>query len=239
MSYTTTTLEAFRTSLKRRWEDAAFWTDEEARLAINEALRDWNLLTGRWRARVNLNTVTNIPTIDLGGSLVYGMRVRVGNSTLTPASIVEMDLSRPSWRVETTATGGDVPTVPTIWAPVSLQQILIWPAPSTSQIGVVFVDGIAATPILVEDADYVDIGEEIVDVLTDFALHIAAFKEGGPRWRRTKIFWRQFLQAAAEENGVLKSKQAFRRYAGLDRRRDLFPTKGLPTQLDEIAEKSQ
>lgn len=234
MAYTKTTLADFRLSLQRRWEDAAFWTDEEARIAINEALRDWNLLTGRWRRRTTLDALMNNPTIDLGGSLIYGMRVRFGTHPLTVTSLAELDLGRPTWRFETIATGGDVPAVPTLWAPVSLQQIVIWPASATDQSQIVFVDGVAATPILVEDADYVDIGEETIDILSDFALHCAAFKRGGPEWRLTQNFWQDFLKAAAEENSLLKTKQAFRRYAGLDRRRDLLPAKGRPTQMDDV-----
>lgn len=240
MPYTTTTLADFRLTLQRRWEDAVFWTDEEARLAINEALRDWNLLTGRWRVRTTLDAPANDPTIPLGGSLVYGMRVRVGTApALTGTSVAELDLGRPTWRTETITTGGGVPTRPTLWAPISLQQIVIWPAFDTLQVGAVLVDGIAATPVLVEDADYVDIGEDTIDILTDFALHIAAFKRGGPEWRRTKICWQQFLQAAAEENSLLKTKQAFRRFAGLDRRRDLLPAHGRPTQIDEVEKAAQ
>lgn len=236
MAYAVTTLAEFRLSLQRRWEEAAFWTDEEARLAINEALRDWNLLTGRWRRRTILDVLANIPTVDLGGSLIYGMRVRFGVKPLVGTSLAELDLARPTWRFETVATGGDVPVVPTLWAPVSLQQIVIWPASATDVSGVVLVDGIAATPVLVEDADYVDIGEETIDILSDFALHIAAFKRGGPEWRNTKPFWQAFLKAAAEENSLLKTKQAFRRYAGLNRTRDLLPAKGRPTQMDEVGQ---
>ena len=59
----------------------------------------------------------------------------------------------------------------------------------TSQCGscTVLLDGVAATPVLVLPADPVDLGDEILDVLVDQALHVVAFKEAGPRWRSTQL----------------------------------------------------
>lgn len=234
MPYQTTTLEAFRTALTRRWDASVFWTAEEARLAINEVLRDWNLLTGRWRRRVTVATGALDPVVLLPSTLVFGMRVRVGTLPVWPTSVTELDFSRTTWRLEHTASGGAVPTRPYFWAPESLARIVIWPA--TAGVSSIEVDGVAATPILVEDADYVDLGEEILDLLADAALHVLAFKEGGPRWRQTRPYWQAFLQAAAEENTLLKAHQKYRRWAGLDRRRDLDPPKLGPTALDQGSE---
>lgn len=236
MPYTSTTLAALKVLMQQRWDGSVFWTGEEARLAINEALRDWNLLTGRWRRRVTLSTTAATPTVILPATMTYGMRVRLSTGApLHPTSVLELDLMRPSWRTETTASGGDVPTAPALWAPESLQRIVIWPATAGVGVGNLLVDGVSATPVLNEDADFVDIGDEILDVLADMAIHVAAFKEAGPRWRATRPFLQAFLVAAAEENGLLKANQAYRRAAGLDRRRDLQPAKGARTQLDVVA----
>jgi hypothetical protein len=235
MPYQTTTLADLTARMAQRWDQAIFWTSEEARLAINEVLRDWNLLTGRWRRRLTLSTGAGAVEYALGATMTYGMRV-VSTKPLTPSSILELDLGRPTWRSETTASGGDVPTVPTIWAPISLQRIAIWPATVAAGVNNLLVDGVANTPVLVEQADLVDVGEEILDYLVDMALHVAAFKEAGPRWRSTQKYFDAFLQAAMEENGLLKANQAFRRWAGLDRRRDLQKAKDAPNQLQAIGQ---
>jgi len=235
MAYTATSLTDLQAFMATRWDASVFWTAEEARLALNEALRDWNLLTGRWRTRVTLSSLAANPEIALPASLTFGMRVRVGTAAaLDPASVADLDLGRPSWRRETTTTGGDVPTRPIIWAPQSLTRIVIWPATVGAGTNNVLVDGVAATPVLVRPADLVDLGDEVVDVIADYAVHIVAFKEGGPRWKATQGFFTAFLQAAALENTLLKRKQAYRRIAGLDRRRDLQPTKSGQTQLDSV-----
>lgn len=224
MPYTQTTLEAFRTALTRRWDSSVFWTAEEARLAINEILRDWNLLTGQWRRTgVAIATGAANPAVTLPASLLTGLRVTYAGQPVWPTSVTELDFSRTTWRLETTASGSPVPTRPWFWAPESLRRIVIWPA--TAAVGSITVEGLSATPILVEDADHVDLGEELLDVLTDAALHVLLFKEGGPRWRASTKAWQAFLAAAADAHTQLKASQKYRRWMGLDRRRDLDPPK--------------
>ncbi|HEU5454217.1 MAG TPA: hypothetical protein VFU85_00895 [Nocardioides sp.] len=236
MPYTTTTLADLQTLMIQRWDQVVFWTPEEARLALNEALREWNLLTGRWRTRVGLSALAATPDLQLPGVLTYAMRVTTAaGSPLIPTSILELDLGRPSWRLDTTATGSTVPTVPTLWAPLSLTQISIWPCYPVDTPAALLVDGVMRTPVLVAPDDFVDLGEEVVDVITDMALHVAALKEAGDRWRQTRVYFEAFLVAAAEENSLLKQNQAYRRWAGLDRRRDLQPSTGAPNQLQGLA----
>ena len=229
MPYTTTTLADLQTLMAQRWDSVVFWTAEEARLALNEALREWNLLTGRWRITVTLSVLAATPEIALPGVLSYGMRVTTAAGLpLHPTSVVELDLGEPQWRLQTGPT-------PQLWAPVSLTQIAIWPAAAADTPNALRCDGVMATPVLVFPTDTVDLGEEIIDVIADMALHVAAFKEAGDRWRATRPYFEAFLQAAADENSLLKTHQAYRRWAGLDRRRDLRPSTGDPTQLSGVA----
>jgi hypothetical protein len=234
--YTTTTLAELQALMAQRWDQVVFWTAEEARLALNESLREWNLLTGRWRTRVTLTVTAANPEITLPGSMTYAMRLTTAAGLpLTPSSLAEFDLSHPPWRSQTTASGGAVPTVPTLWAPISLTRLAIWPTyPDAGH--TLLLDGVLATPVLVLPTDTVDLGDEILDVVTDMALHVAAFKEAAERWRATRPYFEAFLQAAADENSLLKQHQAYRRWAGLDRRRDLMPTTGASTQLAGVAQ---
>jgi hypothetical protein len=225
--------------MEQQWDGSVFWTEEEARLAINEALREWNLLVGRWSTSVTLSTGAGTVEYATGATLLYNTRVKIDGAPLIVASTLEMDLAHPTWRGETTASGGAVPTTPIHWAPISLQRIAIWPAKAVAGINDLVVSGVAATPVLVEDGDTVDLGEELHDPLLGFALHVAAFKEGGPRWQATLPYFTTFLKTAAQENSLLKASKAFRRFAGLDRRRDMHPTKGEPTLIDDLTKKEQ
>jgi hypothetical protein len=237
MPYSNTTLAVLQALMIQRWDTVVFWTAEEARLALNEALREWNLLTGRWRTRITIQTTAGSPEFNIPqpNIMSYGMRVATspGGLPLIPSSLSELDLGRPSWRLETTATGGAVPTRPLLFAPLSLTRLAIWPAyPTATNLS---VDGVLSTPVLVNTSDTVNLGEEIIDVIADMALHVVAFKEAGARWRATRPYFETFLQAAAEENSLLKTHQAYRRFAGLDRRRDYHPTTGAPSQMQGVA----
>jgi hypothetical protein len=236
MPYTSTTLGDLQTFMVQRWDTVVFWTTEEARLAINEALREWNLLTGRWRTRVTLAVTAGVPEVALPASMTYGMRVATAAGLpLIPSSTSEFDLGRPSWRLETTASGGAIPTRPLLWAPISLTQIAIWPTYAATTPAALIADGVLTTPVLVNPTDYIDLGDEAIDPIVDMALHIVAFKEAGARWRATRPYFDNFLTAAAEENSLLKTNQRYRRFAGLDRRRDYQPTTGASTQLQGVA----
>jgi hypothetical protein len=237
---TTTTLADLQLLMQQRWDGVVFWTDEEARLALNEALREWNLLTGVWRTRITLPLLVGNPEVALPRLMTYGMRVASLASPdsfapLTPTSLAELDLGRPTWRLETTASGGDVPRRPLLWAPLSLTRIAIWPASAINTGAGLVVDGVLETPDLLLGTDVVDLNEEVIDYIVDMALHVVAFKEGGARWRATRPYFEAFLQAAADENSVLKTNQRYRRFAGLDRRRDLQPSTGDPSQIQGIA----
>jgi len=236
MPYTVISLGALKVHLRAKRDGILQWTPEESRLAINEALRTWNFLTGRWRRRAAQNTGIGTVEYNLPATMIYGMRVTVNGLPLTITSLTELDLMLPTWRSETVASGGIVPTAPTLWAPVSLQRIAIWPAMASVVVNGLSADGVSATPILVEDADTIDLGQELLDVLLNYCLHLIAFKIGGPTWIGTKPFYQQFLRAAAEENGILKANQAFRRWSGVNRRIDLAKAKGEPNQIDTLVQ---
>jgi hypothetical protein len=236
MPHATVTLADLKVGMAQRWDGTPFWTEEEARLAINEALRFWNLLVGRWHTRVIQSIVGGQLAYPLPAGLTFAARVKIaGVGGLIVTSTPELDFGRPQWRSETTTTGGDVPTTPIHWAPQGLQTIVLWPTPAGAIVNGLIVDGVANTPILTADGQFVDLGEELHDPILDFALHVAAFKEGGPRWAATHEFYTTFLKLAAEENKLLKASRAYRTFAGLDRRRDLTPTRPGETRIDGFA----
>jgi hypothetical protein len=222
---TTYTLVDLRNRLADRWESVPFFTDEDANDAINEALLLWNLFTGYWRTTISFPAVAFTWDYDLTQALVFGARVQYGNDPLDVTSLWELEQGRPGWRNELTTSGGDVPTKPMLWAPVSLLYIHIWPVPATTG-ETLLVDGVADTPRLRYDSDTLDMGEELLTPLIEGALHLATFVEGSDRFLATEDSWRAFLQAAVEHNSQLKQSVIFRRYLGLDRDRDMRPTRG-------------
>lgn len=216
MAYQRVTLTTLRELLKARWEGQPFWSDADALDALNEALQVWNLLTGFWKTRVLLQTSAGTYDYGLPSALLYGMRVEWNGRPLSPSSREDLNLGRYQWRTETTASGGSVPTRPLLWCPLGLTMVRIWPADANFGNSLTF-DGVAATPVLVGDDDYLDLGEETLTLLIGYALHAAAFKKGGSFFQATLPHFTRFLQGAVEENAQIKTSQVFRRYAGLAR----------------------
>lgn len=236
MAYTTFTWSALRQRLRERLELKRFWSDQELLDAFNEALSVWNLFTGYWRRRNTQATVANQYEYTLAASMLYRTRITFNNLPLSPSSRTDFNNARYTWRSETTTSGGDVPTRPMVWMPLSLTIITIWPADAAGG-NTLTIDGVSATPVLVEDGDTVDLNESLLTTLLGYAQHVLTFKKGGPAFEATQGFFRTFLQEAAEENDQLKTSNVYRRVMGLDRR-DQHPLHGTPTLLDPIAGRS-
>lgn len=234
MPWTSETLPSLRDALKDRWESVPFWTDDEARLALNEALCCWNLLTGYWRTTITIDARPDEPFHVLPTAITFRTRVLSGTSPLAIASLVDLSRGRPGWWTETVADGGVVPTIPKVWAPVSLQLIAVWPTPAAYLANGFTVEGIAATPQLSGESDTVDLEEGVLGVILDYALHVAAFKEGWARFVATSPLFRGFLEMAAEENSQLKASSLYRAYMGLDRNRDFKRTRRVDERLSDL-----
>lgn len=236
MPYQTQTWAELRERLKDRWEHKPFWDADEALAAFNEGLRFWNLLTGRWQTQATVLTVANQILYTVPTTLLYRVRVAHNGLPLSSGSREDLNLGRRTWRSETTTSGGEVPPRPMIWAPVSLRALYIWPADAVA-LNTLLIDGVANTPVLVEDADPLDLGDELVNGLLGYALHAAAYKKAGPFFQATMPYFKDFLTLAAEENDQIKTSRRYRRWMGLDRR-DLKPLRGSPTRLDLTVERS-
>jgi hypothetical protein len=213
MAYQQFTLADLKLHLLGRWDGTPFWTPEEARLALNEALRVWNSLTGMWRGRVVFTAAG--PWVTLPSAITFATRVEWNSLPLASCSIDGLDQGHMTWESETISSGGTVPTRPMIWAPAGLTTLAIWPADPTG-LNCLVVDGVLATPTLVLDTDYIDIGEEDLGLILGYALHTVAFKLGGRIFADTLPYFRAFIAAATDRSSKLNASAAFRTAMGRD-----------------------
>lgn len=229
MPHAAVNLATLRQDLQDRWESQAFWVDIEARLFLNQALRWWNLLTGRWKRRVIVNTVASVPWVSLPSTLVYPVTIRFqDNPALRRSSISDLSMAKVGWEGHTTTDGGDIPTTPRLWAPAGLDLFAIWPADAVGGLPLL-VDSVRQTPVLVNDVDFVDLTEAEHHVLLGEALFIGAFKLGGDRLAATVAFHKAFLAAAADQNDRIRASTYFRKAAGLDTQRGERPLRSFPS----------
>lgn len=219
--------------LADKYESVAFWTTTEATDAINEALLFWNSLTGYWGDDQTITTTANSFEYALDpGTLMFGTRVMYNTRPLSFAALHDMDNGKPGWQTQTTADTG-MPSTPQIWLPISIDLIAIWPAHAAGG-GTLLVEGVADTPRLSAGGDYIDISEDLLNVILGYALHVLTFKEGGQRFGNTQSFFTDFLKEAAEENSQLMSSSLYRQFIGIDQRRQAAPSRGMPTDYDRF-----
>jgi hypothetical protein len=222
MSYQQVTLATLQTLLAARWEGTPFWDSTDATNAINEALREWNMLTGFWKERVTLTTVANQVWYSVPSTLVYQLRMDFGSYPMEITSLFDLDNGQPGWEGEVSG-GADLPNRPMLFAPAGFNLFAIWPADSVGGTTLV-IDSVARTPSLANAGDFVDIGQEELDALLGYALHVAAFKEGGQRFGATQSLYRNFVLAAARRNSQLNASVFFRNAMGYDDQRAERPT---------------
>lgn len=224
MPYQAVTLAQLRQDLKDQWESVAFWNDADANSYLNEALRVWNLLTAQWKRRITITTTANTVWYSVPSTLVYNLRMDFSSFPMEVTSLFDLDNGQPNWEGETTSSGGNVPTRPVIFAPAGLNMFAIWPADAAGG-NMLVVDGVRQTPVLTADADFVDLGQEEMNAILGYALHIGTFKEGGSRFGATQRFYQDFIRTAAEKNQRLKASTMYRRVMGLDNQRQQRPVK--------------
>lgn len=229
MAYTQVTLTELLAQLATKYESVPYWTEAEGTLAINEALRVWSMLTGVWKERVSVSTTTS-PWLAVPSPLYYNVRMQFAGAPLGRSSVGDLDNGRPGWEIESTTTGGDVPTTPKMFAPAGLQLFAIWPADASGS-NTVEVDGVVEAPTLSALTDYIDINNASIQPILGYALHYLAFKEGGVRWAATQKYYKEFLLAAVDQNDRLATSALFRKAMGLDVNRGQRPMRvGLADQ---------
>lgn len=212
MPYTRITLAELLQQAADRFEEVPFYDDADLNRAINESLRLWNAITGYWRARIIATSAPSDPLLPIPGTLVQRTQLTYQGRTFgPPVSLAELSYLQPNWWKERTDSGGSVPTRPTLWAPIGLSLVAIWPAPAGGN-GNFDVDGIRQTPVLTADGDFVDIGDEEISILLGYAIHAASIKAGPVFVERTAKYRLQFLAAAALRNARMKSQQWYRKY---------------------------
>jgi len=227
MPYQQTSRAQLRVLVRERLGNAAntFWRDDELNIAvINPALRLFNLLTGFWKTRTTITTVANQVWYALPSAITSNLRVTWQGYPLSPATFYDMDFGRAAWQSETTTSGGDVPSRPTLYVIGALNLLAIWPAdaPGNSQL---VVDGIAATPFLATDAQLLDLGQEELKGLLNCCQMLAVFKEGGKEFADSVEVFKAFLKSAGERNSILRASATYRSFLGLDRARAQKPYK--------------
>lgn len=203
-NYQQVTLSQIQDKLTQR-TGPTFWVANEKRDAINEAIAVWQAMTGYWSASFPMiggNSQWQI----VPHQVVSLQRVLLNGSPLTQVNLVEMDYLYPNWE---NATG-----TPVYWAPHGLEEFAI--APHQADMALT-LEGILDAPVLINPSDYINVGEEELLRLLDYAQHYLAFKEGSQEFAAADSLMKNFLDAAGKRNSRIIATSIYRKYMGLDR----------------------
>lgn len=195
----------------------AFWRPDEANRLLQESFRVFNCLTGFWRDRIDMGldgpgtpgTVANQVYYQVPAGLSYILRVEINKIPAQPTSLYDLDFGIPAWESQVcTAT-----TQPQMFAPVGFNWFALWPASFAGSESLV-VEGVTPAPVL-SNTGFVNLGQDEVDMILAYAVHIAQFKEGGQEFQASEIQLKEFLKEAASRNGILMQSSPFRKWMGL------------------------
>jgi hypothetical protein len=194
-----------------------FWYPaDEFQWAINEAISVWQALTGFWTTSFPLSLTIGTGIYDLPKQITSVRRVTFSGTPLNQISTPELDLGFGDWE---SATG-----TPEFWAPEGINLIAIYPTDNVT----VVVEGTADAPWLNTDADFIDIGDDDLNAILEYAHHYLTFKEGGQEFKASMADLTSFTEQGADRNGRLRAAVFYRKYQGLDReseeRRSSTPT---------------
>lgn len=250
MAYAQTTFATLKALLKERaGGHENFWSNFELGLAINEALSVWQLMVGEF------SNQTQFPVASITGEvedLYYpatgtsdmqdvadptGIPLsvwRVGTDVTThvtgelyafgkliESSVPEFDTGYPGWRTGSASTAE-------YWAPCGLNKIVFYPRPNTP----LRIDYYKGSQLLVEETDYIQLGNEELNRILDYAVWQMNVKSGTEEAFNNTEPLRALFKAAAElRNSKLRGSQLYKDFMGEDRGegepgRDMPPQEG-------------
>lgn len=196
------------TDLKNRLSEkvgnnTTFWTDGEKKDAINEALSIWQLVTGEFNKTFTLSVVSGTVYYDIPKQIASALRVSYSGTPLTLISLSELDYGFVGWQ-GTTGT-------PTYWTPVGLNKFAVYPQPTS---GTLRIEGYAEAVRLNADGDFLQVGDEELTRLLDYAHHYLTIKEGTSELEASTPAVQRFFTAGALRNARITATTFFRRIMG-------------------------
>jgi hypothetical protein len=207
MAYRRVTLSTLQADLvERLGGNSTFWEADELKNAINEGLSVWHSMVGEW---------TESCSIQADGDNFYSVpsqvtsitRVRYNGTPLNMTSLYELDMGSPGWR--------GVTGTPYYWAPDGLNWFAVSPAPLS---GSLQVDGYADSFQLQNSDSWVDLGDEELLRILEYAQWYLSFKEGVKEAvNNPETLMQHMMEAAGMRNARLRRSSLYREYMGRNR----------------------
>lgn len=192
-----------------------FFRADEATRILQESFRIFNVMTGFWRGRITIDASSN-PLVTIADEhwytvppgLSYILRVELNGRPLGSSSLYDLDYGQPTWESESCTST----TLPQVFAPAGFNLFAIWPASFAGGESLA-VEGVIPAPLLT--AGLVNLGNDELETILDYAEHIAQFKEGGQEFEASQLLLQEFIKEAGNRNNILMTSSKFRKWMGL------------------------
>lgn len=141
--------------------------------------------------------------VQLAQILPVLLQTQVNGALAPPISILDLDQAEPGW--QGTAQSG----TPSMVAAAGANLIATFPIPDANGPYALTLD-VAANPVIPSTSDdYIQLGQEELDVVLDYAQHLASFKLGGAEFQSTKPLYDNFIKLALSYNQTLRASSKF------------------------------
>jgi hypothetical protein len=124
------------------------------------------------------------------------LAIRDANVGLQIDSIRSADLYNTSWQALTPAT-------PSMVYHSGLNLIALAPQPNITLAALMMATVVENAPLPAAPGDFIQVGRDDLDVIIDYAQHLAAFKMGGAEFTQTTPLLQRFLKQCTVYNGKL------------------------------------
>lgn len=141
--------------------------------------------TSRWNDGIKLARITNYPRF-----------ARINDVPTFIDSLPELDSTDVNWMNKTQAVPESIA--------VSGNLVAVNP-PSTAAPVTVHLDVISNVPVPVAGGDFIQIGQEFLDAILDYAQHLAMLKEGGEGFKGVQYLYNDMARLAAVQNDLLRA----------------------------------
>lgn len=202
--YTLADLDAL--VLARLENNSIFFQQFDRYAIINEALRCSNILCGWYQGTVSAISQTGQLVYPTPVGMLYPQRIAFEGIQLDPIPITRIGQDYRTWTTDNTNKNGAVAR----WVPIGINYFCLHPADSNGG-GRIDVTGVLETPLLVLPTDSMQLEDQYVNIVVEYAASRLPMPIGGQNFAQaSQLYQKGFMPAIKARTNLAKFK--FPRY---------------------------
>lgn len=175
--------------------DSNFWLfpSTQVTAVLNEAVRKVNNVSGIVENTVIMPTVANTPIYQTPAPILIPTKIYYGGVELAKYSLRQLAAEFRNWLIESSPAYGPIAR----WAPIGQGFFVLHPMPTISN-QAIDLQGVAPITPMVSSSDEVDLDDELVPILIDYARGRIMLKIGGKAFANASLAYQGYIRAMKE-----------------------------------------